>query len=251
VSDDSLVKQTLQLLAKGTEAIDSEFEDTISEDEMEILQNITPEQQRYAQLVVMSNMTDSDIAINLDVSRAKIKKWKTDPRVVSYIKKLQIDQHKATRSASIQQMNTVKDRLFADIMGRFEKFDPSSYPSDTPDWLLRKYAERTAELTSFRDVIKAYEVIDKQMDNKDLIQTTRDDFVEKVIHLHQERKVQRRKMDLAMEQLGYKSYLDMVEAADGSFHAPEDSKGGSPVDIPVKLEEGVSELSIFSGEKDE
>lgn len=245
MSDD--IKQSLAKISIEAEAIDGEFDDHISEEEIALIQDLTPDQQKFAQLKVMSSMTDAEIATSLNLSQYRINKWKKETKVILYIKKLQVDQHKATRTATVQQMTTVKDRIFTEIIKRFDSFDPDAYPADTPDWLLRKYAERTAEMTSFRDIVKAYEVIDKQMDNKDLIQTTRDDFVEKVIQLHQDRKVHRRKMELAMEKMGYNSYLDMVESADGVFQAADENKEGDPEPVNPESAEG---LSIF-GEKDE
>jgi hypothetical protein len=218
----------------------------LTDEEIALIQELTPQQQRFAQLVVMSSMTDAEIAKSLRRPKAELSRWRKDPTVMTYIKKLQIDQHKATRQQSIQQLSTIKDRVFAEMMDRFDGFDLKDLPDDTPEWLVKKYAERTAKFAPLRDLSRVFEQIDKQIDNKDLILTVRDDFVQRVLDSHAEIKNKRRSQAKALDELGFESYIDMIESSDGSFHPPNE-----PVEAKIETKPQSKGLSVFEDEDDE
>ncbi len=221
VTDMELAKATGDKVAKAAEV---DFESMkLTEEEVLLIEALTPAQQRYAQLAVNTNMTINEIAKSLKQPKARVERWAKDPHIKLYIKKLQIDSHKSHRAQSTQQLITLRDRLYGELERRFEDFDHNHLPKDQPEWYQKKLAETKVAMAPLKDVLKAFEIVDKQIDNKDLIQTTQDEFVERVVAAHHEKKLQQRRLARAMERKGYTSYIELVENADGTFDLPEES----------------------------
>lgn len=205
----------------------------ITDSEIALIEELSPVQQRYAQLAVTTNMTHNEMSKALKQPKARIDRWAKDPVVKLYIKKLQIDAHKSHRQQSTQQLTSLRDRLYGELEKRFDDFSFDNVPKNTPEWYQKKLVETKVAMAPFKDVLKALEMVDKQIDNKDLIQTTQDEFVERVVAMHHEKKIQQRRLAKAMERQGYSSYIDLVENADGSFDLPEDYKQDEDAEVPT------------------
>lgn len=219
----------LKLSLSENEVIDKEIADEfgqmkITESEMALIEELTPTQQRYAQLAVTTNMTQNEIAKAIRQPKARIQRWAKEPVVKLYMKKLQVDAHKSHRQQSTQQLTNLRDRLYGELEKRFDDFSFDNVPKNSPEWFQKKLVDTHVSMAPFKDVLKALEVVDKQIDNKDLIQTTQDEFVERVVTMHHEKKIQQRRLAKALERQGFTSYIELVEKADGSFDLPVDSE---------------------------
>jgi len=222
MSDD---KNEIEISLLDHEKIDKEIAEEfgqmkVTDSEMALIEELSPAQQRYAQLAVTTNMTQNEIAKALRQPKAVVQRWSRDPTIKLYVKKLQIDAHKSHRQQSTQQLTNLRDRLYGELEKRFDEFDYTKVPKTAPEWYQKKLVDTKVAMAPFKDVLKALEIVDKQIDNKDLIQTTQDEFVERVVAMHHEKKIQQRRLAKALERQGFTSYIDLVEKADGSFDLP-------------------------------
>ena len=211
--------------------VEEKKEDDIRED---LLQDLTVLEQRYCQLKVGSTFTDAKLAGLLGVNVRKIKKIAKKEAVKEMIKY----QQRVVLANDIENVATqrryLRENMFEEMASRFEEPDEDLMEDMSPQER-STYLKRFAKNAEFKDIVKAYETVDKvaNLSNPSEDQVDTDQFVEQVRMRAEKRMRLIRERQESFDSAGFKEedlFQEIVFDENGVAIPPEKQKGGKVVE---------------------
>lgn len=194
----------------------------------ETFEKITTEQQRYCQLVVLTNMTEEDICEQLGVSKKKISMWKKDKYVIRFLAFLKKKYSLESINKSVEQNEFIRNRLFNEFMSRLDDVSEEELEglSVSERLLVMKTKLKYLSAKELLDVIDSANrrrVIDSEGIN--INEENDEDFVVKIRNIHFKKEQERKRLQEAQVEANIQgsNFIEMVESAAGVFEAEEDN----------------------------
>jgi len=138
---------------------------SISDSSYNPLDHLCLKAQKVANLKLLTNLADSQIAKRVGLSTRKYNELISDIHFENFVKQLQhkLDDQDFGKLVKAQERH-LRDRMFEEVASRFEDPDPDNdLPKDATIEERAMYAKRFAKNSDFKDLMRIWSQMDKMM----------------------------------------------------------------------------------------